>query len=293
MFINLETDPCIPSLLSLSHLCESSSSNSVRTSAHVRAWTLLGLPLTSVLGHSSGSHSRPHSDITRTPVHVRARTLLGPLLTSALGHYSEPRSSSVIHPPPCNPVFTYTDLTQSSVSIRATSSRNSTRTFRSGIRSGIRVSIHLTSPSLQVRALLRPPSSSMLFLYLQVRAHTFGPRSDLRPRTPFGPPSSDPVRPLSSDPFRTSVLVRVTIRTLVIQLCSEVRSDIRVSLCLTSSSPCLRGPLGPPSLSALRVPRGSKPLVTRRACQNEGIPVTIKIIINMVNLISIKTTSVA
>jgi hypothetical protein len=193
MFINLETDPRIPSLLSLSRLCESSSSNSVWTSAHIRARTLLGLPLTSALGHSSDSHSRPHSDITRTPVHVCARTLLGPLLTSALGLYLEPHSSSVIHLPPCNPVFMYTDLTRSSVSIRAMSSRNSTRTFRSGDRSGIRVSIHLTSPSPQVRAPLRPPSSSTLFLYLQVQARAFRPRSDLRPWTRFGPPSSDPV----------------------------------------------------------------------------------------------------
>jgi hypothetical protein len=109
------------------------------------------------------------------------------------------------------------------VSICATSSRNSTRTFRSGVRSDIRVSIHLTSPSPRLR-------------------------------TPFRPPSSDPIR--------TSVLVRITIRTLVIQLCSEVRSDIHVSFRLMSSSLCLWGPLGPPSLSALRVPRGSELLIT-------------------------------
>jgi hypothetical protein len=194
-------------------LCESSSSNSIRTSAHVRARTLLGLPLTSALGRYSDSCSLPRSDSTRnpalvvlsihlrtpthvrtrTPVHIRARMLLRLLLTSALGLYSEPCSSSVIHPPPCNPVFMYTNLTRSSVSIRATSSRNSTRTFCSGVRSGIRVSIHLTSPSPHLQAPLGPLSSSTLFLYLQVRARTFGPRSDLRPRTPFGPPSSDPV----------------------------------------------------------------------------------------------------
>jgi hypothetical protein len=173
------------------------------------------------------SCSRPCSDATWTPAHFRARTLLRLLLTSTLGLYSEPCSSSVIHPPPCNPVFTYTDLTRSSVSISATSSRNSTRTFRSGIRSGIHVSIHLTSPSPQVRALLGPPSSSTLFLYLQVRARAFGPRSDLRPRPhyhpnpchptllggPLGHPCLTPpheFEPAPSGPARTSVIVRVT-----------------------------------------------------------------------------------
>jgi hypothetical protein len=200
---------------------------------------LLGLLLTSALrlyseSRSSSvihpppdSHSCPHSDITRTPVHVRARTLLRLLLTSALGLYSEPRSSSVIHPPPCNPVFTYTDLTRSSVSIHATSSRNSTRTFRSGVRSGIRVSIHLTSPSPHLRAPLGPPSSSTLFLYLQVRARAFGPRPDLRPCPHYNLNPCHPAllgrplghlclapsyefEPVPSGPTRTSVIVRVT-----------------------------------------------------------------------------------
>jgi hypothetical protein len=152
-----------------------------------------------------GSHSRLHSDITWTPAHVHARTLLGLLLTSALGLYSETCSSSVIHPPlrstrppHCNPIFTYTNLTRSSVSIHAMSSRNSTRTFRSGIRSDIRVSIHLTSPSPRLRTPFRPPSSSALpseplssnsarrsartsvsRSASRVRAHAFGARSDL------------------------------------------------------------------------------------------------------------------
>jgi hypothetical protein len=65
-------------------------------------------------------------------------------------------------------------------------------------------------------------------------------------------------KPAPSDPVWTSVHVCVTIRTLAIQL----HSDIRVSLRLTSSSPCLWGPLGPLSLSTLRVLCGSKPLVT-------------------------------
>jgi hypothetical protein len=78
--------------------------------------------------------------------------------------------------------------------------------------------------------------------------------------------SSYKSEPVPSDPLRTSILVRVMIRTLAIQLrsdiCLGVRLDIRVSLHLTSLSPCLWGPLGPPSLSALQVPRGSEPLIT-------------------------------
>jgi hypothetical protein len=74
--------------------------------------------------------------------------------------------------------------------------------------------------------------------------------------------SSYKSEPMPSDPIRTSLLVRITIRTLAIQLRLGICSDIRVSLCLTSSSLCLWGPLGPPSLSALRVLRRSEPLVT-------------------------------
>jgi hypothetical protein len=167
VFINLETDPHIPhssprracvnlpppiafGLPLMSALgCYSDSrsrpcSDTPRTPTHVRTRTLLGLPFTSVLGRYSDPCSLPHSDATRTPAHFRARMLLGLLLTSALGLYSEPHSSSVIHPPPCNPV--YTDLTRSSVSICATSSRNSTRTFRSGVRSGIHVSSYKSEP---------------------------------------------------------------------------------------------------------------------------------------------------
>jgi hypothetical protein len=54
-----------------------------------------GLPLTSVLRHSSDSCSRPHSDTPRTPTHVRTRTLLGLPFTSVLGHYSD--SCSLLH----------------------------------------------------------------------------------------------------------------------------------------------------------------------------------------------------
>jgi hypothetical protein len=206
-----------PSLLSPSCLCESSSSNSIRTSAHVHARTLLGLPPTSALGHSSDSHSHLHSDVTQTPTHACARTLLGLLLTSALGLYSEPHSSSVIHPPlrntrppPCKSILTYTNLTRSSVSIRAMSSRNSTQT-------------------------------SVSQFILQVRARAFGPCSDLHPCPHYNP---NPCHP------------------------TPLRGPLRRLLgypCLTpsySSSPCLRGLLGPPSLSTLQVLHGSEPLVT-------------------------------
>jgi hypothetical protein len=78
--------------------------------------------------------------------------------------------------------------------------------------------------------------------------------------------SSYKFKPVPSDPVRTSILVRITIQTLAIQLRLDVRLgihlDIHVSLRLTSLSPCLRGPLGPLSVSVLRVPRGSEPLVT-------------------------------
>jgi hypothetical protein len=140
---------------------ESSSSNSVRTSAYIRAQMLLRLPLTSALRCSSDSHSCPHSDATWTPAH---------------------------------------DPTRSSVSIRATNSRNSTWT--------------------SVRA---SAQTSMSRFVLQVQARAFRPRLDLRPcpcydpnlcnPTPLGHPCLTPFykfEPVPSGPARTSVLVRVT-----------------------------------------------------------------------------------
>jgi hypothetical protein len=158
VFINLETDPRILHS-SPHHAC-----------VNLPPPIAFRLPFTSALGHYSDSRSRPCSDTprtpthvhTRTPAHIRARMLLGLLLTSVLGLYSEPHSSSVIHPPPCNPIFMYTDLTRSSVSIRATSSWNSTRTLRSGVPSDIRVSICLTSTSPHLRTPFGPPSLSVL-----------------------------------------------------------------------------------------------------------------------------------
>jgi hypothetical protein len=95
-----------PSLLSPSCLCESSSSNSVLTSTHVCAQTLLRSPLMSVLGHYSDSRSRPCSNITQTPAHVCAQTLLGLRLMSMLERYSDSHSC------PC------LDATQSPAHIR-------------------------------------------------------------------------------------------------------------------------------------------------------------------------------
>jgi hypothetical protein len=99
-------------------------------------------------------------------------------------------------------------------------------------------------------------------------------------RHPLGHPclnSSYKSEPTPSDPVQTSILVRVTIQTLAIQLRSEVhsgvRSDIHVSLHLTSLSPCLWDLLRPPSLSTLRVPCRSELLVTHLhktfACSHE------------------------
>jgi hypothetical protein len=196
--------PCSDATRTPAH--ESSSSNSVQTSAHVRARTLLGLPLMSTLEHYLDSCPRPHSELR------------------------------------VYPCYKFSEL-------------------HSDVRSDIRVSIHLTSPSPCLRTPFGPLSLSALFLYLQVRTLVIQFHSlslHLHPIPLF--------EPTPSDPIRTSILVCVTIRTLAIQLCldirSGVRSDIHVSLRLTSSSPCLQGPLGPPSLSTLRVPRRSKLLVT-------------------------------
>jgi hypothetical protein len=73
------------------------------------------------------------------------------------------------------------------------------------------------------------------------------------------------------------------VRSLAIQLrldvCSGVHSDICASFHLTSSSPHIWTPFGPPSLSALQVLCGSKPLTTtpgpacqRVHCNSDFIP---------------------
>jgi hypothetical protein len=113
------------------------------------------------------------------------------------------------------------DPTRSSVSIRTTNSRNSTR--------------------MSARASARTSVSQFV---LQVRAHAFGPCSDLRP-----PPHYDlnPCHPTPLD-IRSGI-------------CLGIRSDIRVSIHLTSPSPCLRTPFRPLSSSVLQ----SEPLPSNSA----------------------------
>jgi hypothetical protein len=134
-----------PSLLSLLHLCESSSSNSVRTSAHVCARMLLGLLLMSALGCYLDSCLHMCLDSTQnSALAVLSIRLYLPLRNTHLPH--------------CNLVLMYTNPTQSSMSICAMSSRNSTQ--------------------MSAWASARTSVSQIV---LQVRACAFGPRLDLCP----------------------------------------------------------------------------------------------------------------
>jgi hypothetical protein len=155
-------------------------------------------------------------------------------LTSALRHYSDSHSHR------CS------DSTQ-----------NSTLAVLSICLTAIlysRIPTPLGAPCLSALQILRTPLGGPLRHLL---GHPLG-HSCLIPSYKF--------KPAPSDPIQTSVPVCITIQILVIQLCSEVRSgicsDICVSLCLTSSNLCPWGPLRPPSLSVLRVPCGSEPLIT-------------------------------
>jgi hypothetical protein len=79
---------------------------------------------------------------------------------------------------------------------------------------------------------------------------------------PLGHPcfnSSYKSEPAPLGPVRTSVLVRIILVSMIQILAIQLCSDIRVSLCLTSLSPCLWGPLGPLSLQVLC---GSELLIT-------------------------------
>jgi hypothetical protein len=224
MFINLEMDPRIPSLLSLLHLCESSSSNSVRTSAHVRTRTLLGLLLTSALGHSLDSHSCPHSDITRT--------LLGPLLTSALGRYSDscslPHSDSTQNPAPVVLSIHLSEVLACLIAI---------------LYSRIPTSLgapHLSALRVLGTPLRRPLGHPCLNSSYKsepapsdpVQTSVLGPRSDLRPCPRYHPNPCHPTllggplghlclapphkfEPAPSGPARASVIVRVTSATRI------------------------------------------------------------------------------
>jgi hypothetical protein len=209
-----------PSLLSPSRLCESSSSNSVQTSAYVHAWTLLGLLLTSALRHYSDSGSRPRSDTPRTPTHVRTRTLLGHPLMSVLGRYSDscslPRSDSTRNP----------TLAVLSIRLSAILYSHIPTSLGAPCLSMLRVLGTPLGRSAQVSA-----RTSVSQFVLQVRARAFGPRSDLHPcphynpnpchptllRGPLGHPLGHPClapsyefEPVPSGPARTSIIVRVT-----------------------------------------------------------------------------------
>jgi hypothetical protein len=233
MFINLKTDPRILHS-SPHHACV----NLPPIAFGLPLMSTLGLLLTSMLGHSSDSHSHPHSNTTQTPTHICTRTLLELPLTSALGRYSDSCSR------PCSD-----------------STRNSALAV---------LSIHLSEILICLTAIpysrIPTPLGALCLSALRILRTPLGGLL----RRPLGHLCLIPsykFKPAPSDPIRTSILVRVTIRILVIQLCSDIHlgihSDICVSLHLTSLSPCPQGPLGPPSLSALRVPRGSKPLVTK------------------------------
>jgi hypothetical protein len=180
----------------------------------------------SALRRYSDSCSHPRSDTPRTPTHVCTRTLLGLPLTSALGCYSDscslPRSDSTR-----NPALVVLSIRLSEYSSASLQSR-----------------IHVYRPHSELCVYPRYEFSEL--------------HSDIPLRHPLGHPClnlSYKSEPAPSDPVWTLVLIRVTIRTLAIQLHLEVRSGIHSDICaslrLTSSSPCLRGPLGPPSLSAL------------------------------------------
>jgi hypothetical protein len=168
----------------------------------------------------------PHSSPHHTCVNLPPPIAFGLPLMSALGRYSD--SCSLL---------------------RSDSTRNPTLVVLSICLSeysstSLQSCIHVYQPHSELRIYPRYEFSEL--------------HSDIPLRRPLGHPclnSSYKSEPAPSDPIRTSVLIHVTIRTLAIQLRSEVclgiRSDIRVLLHLTSSSPCLRGPLGPLSLSVL------------------------------------------
>jgi hypothetical protein len=184
VFINLETDPCILHS-SLLCLCESSSSNSVRTSAHIRAQMLLRLPLTSVLGHYSDSHSHPRLDSTQNStlavlsIHLSEilvcltailysciLTPLGAPCLSMLRVLRTPLRHPCLNlsyksePTPSDPVRTSVPVC---IILVSTSPNHPTPLgCLLGWCSDIRVSFHLTSSSPRLRTPFGPPSSSAL-----------------------------------------------------------------------------------------------------------------------------------
>jgi hypothetical protein len=219
MFINLETDPCIL------------HSPPCRICVNLPPPITFRLLLTSALGRYSDSRSRPHSDSTwSSALVVLSIRLYPPLRNTCLPH--------------CNPVLMYTDPTRSSVSIHATSSRNSTWTSVS------RFSIRLTSLIPHLRTPFGPPSPSTLFLYLQVQ--TIQLCSDVRSHLCL----------ISSYKFEPTPLDLCPCPRYNPNPCHP--TPLRHP-CLTPSYKFKPMPLGPvqtPSLSVLRVPHGSEPLIT-------------------------------
>jgi hypothetical protein len=203
---------------------ESSSSNSIQTSAHLHARTLLELPLMSVLGRSSDSHSRPHSDTTWTPAHnptqssvsicatnsrystqtsawASARTSMSQFVLQVWAHTFRPRSDLRPHPH-------YSCIYKS----KPLSSNSILQAHAFGPRLDLRPHPHYSCISKS------KPLSSNSTLW----AHAFGPRLDLRPCPRYNPNPCHPTllghpcltpsykfEPIPSGPARTSILVHV------------------------------------------------------------------------------------
>jgi hypothetical protein len=174
----------------------------------------------SALGRYLDSRSRPCSDTPWTPTHVRTRTLLGHPLTSALGLCSD--SCSL----PCSDSTRNPALVVLSIHLPAILYSRIPTSLRAPCLSVLRVLGTPLRRSAQASA-----QTSVSQFALQVRARTFGPRSDLRPHphynpnpchpTPLGGPLGHPLghpclapsyelEPVPSGPARTSVIVRIT-----------------------------------------------------------------------------------
>jgi hypothetical protein len=172
VFINLETDPRILHS-SPCRTCVNlpSSSNSIWTSAHVRTRMLLR------------PHSHPRSDAPQTPTHIRAWTLLGLLLTTPLGALCLSATTNSQ-----NSTWTstwasaQTSVSQFVLQVRAHAFRphsdlcpRYSHIYRSEPSNSTRMSAWAST------------RTSMSHFILQVRARTFGPRLDLHPRPCYNP----------------------------------------------------------------------------------------------------------
>jgi hypothetical protein len=221
VFINLEMDP---------HILYSSPHHAC---VNLPPPIVFGLPLTSALGHCLDSCSCPCSDAPRTPTHVHARTLLRLLLMSMLRLYLELRSSSVTHPP----------LSASQKYLFA-SLQSHTHGYRPHLELHVYPHYKFSELHSEVRSGVRSGGTrtSVSHFILQVQAHAFGPRSDLRPCPHY---DLNPCHP------------------------TWLGGPLGCPLghpCLTLSykfEPVPSGLLGPPSLSMLRVLCRSELLVTR------------------------------